>query len=120
MPQDLFNQLAKTLGRRKLAYLHVNEGETNKTYSDLPFDFNQVHLLFKESGGLYNMADNGNDKYRSESTKIDLVAFGIPFISNPDLVYRLEHNLPLNEANEKTFYGGDGEGYTDYPFYPKN
>mgnify|MGYP006074474047 FL=1 len=120
MPQDLFNQLAKTLGRRKLAYLHVNEGETDTTYSNLPFDFNQVHLLFKESGGLYNMADNGNDKYRSESTKIDLVAFGIPFISNPDLVYRLEHNLPLNEANEKTFYGGGAEGYTDYPFYPKN
>ena len=119
-PQDLFNQVAKTLGRKKLAYLHVNEGGTNNTHGKLPFDFNQVHLSFKDSGGFYNMADNGNDKHRSESTKIDLVAFGIPFISNPDLVYRLEHDLPLNEADEKTFYGGNEEGYTDYPFYPKS
>jgi N-ethylmaleimide reductase len=45
----------------------------------------------------------------------DLVAFGVPFISNPDLVERFKHNAPLNDADQSTFYGGDHRGYTDYP-----
>jgi N-ethylmaleimide reductase len=45
----------------------------------------------------------------------DLVAFGVPFISNPDLVERFKTNAPLNEPDQATFYGGDHRGYTDYP-----
>jgi N-ethylmaleimide reductase len=45
------------------------------------------------------------------------VAFGIPFLANPDLVYRFKNGLPLNEADQATFYGGSEAGYTDYPFY---
>ena len=45
----------------------------------------------------------------------DLVAFGKDFISNPDLVRRLREGAPLNPVNQKTFYGGGAEGYTDYP-----
>jgi N-ethylmaleimide reductase len=65
------------------------------------------------------MANNGYDKDLAESTTVDLVAFGVPFIANPDLVYRLEHGLPLNEPDQATFYGGDEKGYSDYPFYDK-
>jgi N-ethylmaleimide reductase len=43
----------------------------------------------------------------------DLVAYGKPYIANPDLVERFEHNLALAEADQDTFYSG--EGYTDYP-----
>ena len=46
----------------------------------------------------------------------DLVAFGRPFISNPDLVQRLRLDAPLTPPNHETFYGGGAEGYTDYPF----
>jgi N-ethylmaleimide reductase len=45
----------------------------------------------------------------------DLVAFGKPFISNPDLTRRLREGAPLNPADRSTFYGGGAHGYTDYP-----
>jgi N-ethylmaleimide reductase len=46
----------------------------------------------------------------------DCIAYGVPFIANPDLVARFKADAPLNEANSETFYGGSAEGYTDYPF----
>jgi N-ethylmaleimide reductase len=48
---------------------------------------------------------------------VDAVAFGRPFIANPDLPRRLAERLPLNEPVPETFYGGGAEGYTDYPAY---
>ena len=45
----------------------------------------------------------------------DLVAFGKPFISNPDLVRRLREGAPLNPWDKSTFYGGGEKGYIDYP-----
>jgi N-ethylmaleimide reductase len=45
----------------------------------------------------------------------DLVAFGKPFISNPDLVERLRVDAPLAALNRDTLYGGSAAGYTDYP-----
>jgi N-ethylmaleimide reductase len=47
----------------------------------------------------------------------DMVAFGRPFISNPDLVARLRRDVPLAESDHATFYGGDAKGYTDYPAF---
>lgn len=48
--------------------------------------------------------------------KADFIAFGKPFINNPDLVHRLQHNLPLNtELKTDLFYAAGPEGYTDYP-----
>jgi N-ethylmaleimide reductase len=44
----------------------------------------------------------------------DLVAFGRPFIANPDLVERLRLTTPLNTPDTATFYGGGAKGYTDY------
>jgi N-ethylmaleimide reductase len=45
----------------------------------------------------------------------DLVAFGVPFIANPDLVERLRSDAPLNKPDPTTFYGIGPNGYTDYP-----
>jgi N-ethylmaleimide reductase len=45
----------------------------------------------------------------------DAVAYGVPFISNPDLVERFRQDAALNEADSKSFYGGTEKGYTDYP-----
>ena len=45
----------------------------------------------------------------------DMVAFGVPFISNPDLVYRMQNELPLASANPLTYYSDGEVGYTDYP-----
>ena len=64
------------------------------------------------------MVNNGYDKPLAEEALKegdDLVAFGRPFISNPDLVRRLRENAPLNPGDKNTFYGGGAKGYTDYP-----
>ena len=50
-----------------------------------------------------------------ERDEADLVAFGVPFLANPDLPARLRLGAPLNAAIRATFYGGDARGYTDYP-----
>jgi N-ethylmaleimide reductase len=43
------------------------------------------------------------------------VAYGIPFIANPDLVERFRHGAPLADASTSTFYTSGKQGYTDYP-----
>jgi N-ethylmaleimide reductase len=45
----------------------------------------------------------------------DIVAFGVPYIANPDLVARLRLDAPLNKPDPATFYGEGPKGYTDYP-----
>ncbi len=50
-----------------------------------------------------------------DAGKGDLVAFGRPFLANPDLVERLRTGADLNEPDSATFYGGGAQGYTDYP-----
>jgi N-ethylmaleimide reductase len=50
-----------------------------------------------------------------QSGSADLIAFGRPFISNPDLVERLRVGAPLAEIDKATLYGGGEKGYTDYP-----
>jgi N-ethylmaleimide reductase len=45
----------------------------------------------------------------------DLVAFGVPYIANPDLVERYQQGAALNTPDPASFYGGDDHGYIDYP-----
>ena len=62
------------------------------------------------------MVNNGYDRPLAEEALKegdDLVAFGKPFISNPDLVRRLRENAPLNELDKAPRYGGGAQGYTD-------
>lgn len=57
--------------------------------------------------------DKGNKVL--EAGDADLIAYGKPFISNPDLVERFENNLELAEWDQDTFYTTGVKGYTDYP-----
>jgi N-ethylmaleimide reductase len=113
-PQSLFNHVAAALSGRGLAYLHVIEGDTGGAAVP-PLDYLAIKRLF---GGLF-MANNGFDKVRANEAiaqgRADLVAFGKPFISNPDLVTRLYLDMPLSPLNRETLYGGAEQGYTDYP-----
>jgi len=65
------------------------------------------------------MLNNGYDRALAEqklqSGEADLIAFGRPFISNPDLVERLRQNAPLAELDASRLYGGGEQGYVDYP-----
>ena len=46
-----------------------------------------------------------------------MIALGVPFLANPDLVSRFKNAYPLNTPDAETFYGGGEKGYTDYPLY---
>ncbi|MBP0614398.1 alkene reductase [Jiella mangrovi] len=114
-PEAVFTAYVKELSARKLAYLHVIEGATRGDRD--PHEF-KAWSLRQHFAGAYM----GNNNYtpdlaeeRLAKGEIDLACFGRPFISNPDLVTRIKLGAPLAEWDEKTFYGGDETGYTDYP-----
>jgi N-ethylmaleimide reductase len=113
-PQALFNYVADALNQFNLAYLHVVEGGMGGEVQ--AFDFNELRKHFNNA----YMANLGYDKTRGNaaiaSGHADVIAYGIPFIANPDLVERYKTDAALNEADGSTFYGGDAKGYTDYPF----
>ena len=115
-PQALFNYVTEQLNQFNLAYLHVVEGGIAGGGEAEPFDFVEMRKHFN---GSY-MANLSYDKARGSaaiaSGHADVIAYGVPFIANPDLVERYKTDAPLNEANSKTFYGGAEKGYTDYPF----
>ena len=116
-PQAHFNSFITQLNARNLAYLHILEGDMMSDARNV--DYRALRDAYK---GIY-MANNGYDKPRAQTSiangDSDLVAFGIPFLANPDLVYRFKNDLTLNDADQVTFYGGDETGYTDYPFAKK-
>jgi N-ethylmaleimide reductase len=114
-PQPLFDYIVDQLNALKLTYIHVIEGATGGPRDIAPFDYASLRKRFS---GAY-MANNGYDfelatKVLTEGAA-DLIAFGKPFISNPDLVERLKRGAPLNDWDKATFYGGGAKGYTDYP-----
>jgi N-ethylmaleimide reductase len=114
-PQALFNYVTEQLNQFNLAYLHVVEGGIHGGGVADPFDFDAMRKLCK----LPYMANLSYDKVRGNaaiaSGHADAVAYGVPFISNPDLVERFRQDAPLNEADSKSFYGGTEKGYIDYP-----
>ncbi len=113
-PQALFNHVAESLNPFNLAYLHVVEASMTND-APQPFDFAELRRAYH---GSY-MANGGYDKARGNaaigSGHADAVAYGVPFIGNPDLVERYRQDVPLNAADPNTFYGGAEQGYTDYP-----
>ena len=114
-PQPLFDYIVDGLDALKLAYIHVVEGATGGPRDIAPFDYAALRKRFTRA----YIANNGYDfelaNKQLESNAADLIAFGKPFISNPDLVERLKKGAPLNEWDKATFYGGGAKGYTDYP-----
>jgi len=113
-PQSLFNHVAEQLNTVHPAYLHAVE-VTMAGEVDHKVDMQQIRQRFN---GLY-IANGGYDKSRGNaaiaSGAADMIAYGIPYLANPDLPQRFKQNAPLNEADPTTFYGGDSHGYTDYP-----
>ncbi|MGI6246052.1 MAG: alkene reductase [Pseudochelatococcus sp.] len=123
-PQPLFEAFVRALAPLGLAYIHVVEGATGgaRDYrqGDKPFDYAALKDAYRQAGGEGAwIVNNGYTRELAqaavESGYADLVAFGKPFIANPDLVRRLRENAPLNTPDTATFYGGDDHGYTDYP-----
>ncbi len=107
--------LAEELGKRGLAYVHLNDNlQAGRSVLGEAFlrQFRQAY------GGTVILA-GGMTRERAlqlvEAGTIDLAAFGQPFIANPDLVERLQRNIALATPDRSTYYGGGEAGYLDYP-----
>jgi N-ethylmaleimide reductase len=118
--QALYGHVVQQLAPLKLAFLHLIEGQTGgaRDLSDkgvTAFDYAALRAVY---GGAW-MVNNGYSRAMAldavASGTADLVAFGKPFISNPDLVRRLREDAPLTKWVQATLYGGGAAGYTDYP-----
>jgi len=120
-PQPLFDYVVRQLARFGLAYVHIIEGATGgpRELADRPFDYAALKAAYRAAGGQGAwMVNNGYDlalANQAVADGADLVAFGRPFIANPDLVERLKRGGPFNEGDRATYYGGGEAGYTDYP-----
>jgi N-ethylmaleimide reductase len=114
-PTALFSHAVRELSRLGFAYIHAVEGSTGGPRDFGSFDFGALRKLW--SGAW--IVNNGYTREMAldavASGRADAVAFGKAFISNPDLPRRLREDRPLAAWDQKTFYGGGAEGYTDYP-----
>lgn len=117
---DTWLSLASALNDRDLAYVHLSDQLTIGAEA-IPDGFaNQFRQAYR--GTL--IAAGGFTRALAEAVledgDLDLIAFGRPFIANPDLVERMQNGWPLAEGDRTTFYGINGspaQGYTDYPAY---
>ncbi|MDI9848997.1 alkene reductase [Rhodoblastus sp. 17X3] len=114
-PQAVFDYLVGQLDARKLGYIHLIEGATGGPRDIAPFDFAALRKAFRGAYVANNSYDRALATQAVATGAADLIAFGRPFIANPDLVERLRRDAPLNALDVKTLYGGGAEGYTDYP-----
>ncbi len=115
-PAETYTYLTRSLNPLGLAYLHVGY-DSGYGRGTAP-SFNPIDLLRSIYTGTL-LAVGGFTKETGEAAidagRADLVVYGRPFISNPDLVERFRLNATLNPWDVRTFYGGNDHGYTDYP-----
>jgi N-ethylmaleimide reductase len=116
-PTETFGYLLRELSKLELAYAHV----TRVTAQDIAHGATTgvgPKELRKDFKGVLITA-GGFDRAQAEQAIAegwaDAVAYGVPFLSNPDLPRRLQENLALNTPDEATFYASGPKGYTDYP-----
>ncbi|WP_375434148.1 alkene reductase [uncultured Hymenobacter sp.] len=113
-----FSYVTEQLNKFGLAYLHVIEALPGHRMAAQPGQEPVAPTLRQIFNGPFIL--NGGYTQETaeaalENNEADLIAFGIPFISNPDLVERYQRGTALNDPDQATFYGGDDHGYIDYP-----
>jgi N-ethylmaleimide reductase len=116
---DQYGALATVLGGLNLAYIHLVDHSAMGAPKPAPATVAAIRTRFRAAGDGTLILSGGYDRDRAEadlqSGAADLIAFGRPFISNPDLVERLRRGAELTSHNEDTLYTPGAEGYTDYP-----
>ena len=116
-PMETFGHVLRELNHFELAYAHV----TQVTAQDVAHGAKdgvgprELRDCFRKplvtAGGFTR--ETGNQAL--DEGWADAIAFGVPFIANPDLPERFRRNAPLNPSDEATFYAAGPKGYTDYP-----
>ncbi len=115
-PVETFSYLTEQLSRRGLAYLCVAEPIAGPAV--VPADKRITPLLRRAFRGAF-VVNGGYDAQSGNAAiargEADLVAFGVPFLANPDLPARFKTGASLNTPDPATFYAGEEKGYLDYP-----
>ncbi|NVZ64175.1 alkene reductase [Pseudomonas gingeri] len=116
-PHQTYIEAIKVLEETGIAYLSIAEADWPNA-PDMPEAFRrEVRSTFSGKiiyAGLYT-AERGARLV--DAGLADLIAFGRPFIANPDLPQRIAQGWPLNALNPTNLYGGGEQGFTDYPLY---
>lgn len=107
-PSLLFSHVANALGQRRIAFLFVRESPSGDMTAVLKRQFGGPVIANQDY-------DFESASHALEAGTADAVAFGRPFISNPDLVKRFTTGAPLNPWVPETFYADGAKGYIDYP-----
>lgn len=107
----------KRLNDYPLAYLHVVEPITDVSQNEFAVKQIAKHYrpLYKGTLIICNYFDQKKGNSVLEDKEADLVAYGKPFIANPDLPVRFVKNAPLAVPDKDTFYTPGSKGYIDYP-----
>ncbi|MDI1442517.1 alkene reductase [Polyangium sp. 6x1] len=115
-PVETFTYIAQELGRLGLGYLHVTEAVSGK---GVPSAEQRISPLLRKAFQGAFIVNGGYDARAGEEAlsrdEADLVAYGVPFLANPDLPERFRREAPLNPPDVATFFTGEEKGYTDYP-----
>lgn len=119
--EETYLALSRELGARQVAYVHFVD--TSIFVPDDGTLTRQVRAFLAQARqelGRTPVVLAGDLSQHSAaeliaSGLIDIAAFGRPYISNPDLVERFRDGIPLARPNLETFFGGDANGYIDYP-----
>lgn len=121
--EEIWASIAAALGQRELAYVHLYY---QPVYTQAPVPAGFKAAFRKTLGGTVIAAGGFTREIAEialEADELDLVAFGVPYIANPDLVERMQNGWPLAESDRTTYYGVTGspeKGYTDYPAWEAN
>ena len=117
-PEALFSAAAAALSRIGIAFLELREPGVNGTFgrAEVAPVAPAIRAAFR--GPLVLNSDYGREtaQARLDAGEADAIAFGRPFLANPDLPKRFAEGIALNADNPRTWYSRGPEGYTDYPF----
>ncbi len=115
-PIATFTTAARSLNAFNLAYLHIMEALPGHMLAG-PGERVTPHIRQAYQGTL--MINGGYDAVTGEAAiannEADLIAYGIPFLANPDFTERIKRNAPLNPPDFATLYTPGAKGYNDYP-----
>ena len=117
-PVTLYVELAKLLEELKVPWIELREPYKPTSSGSVPTAPVSPAMRKHYSGKIVINSDHDwtDARHRIEGGHADAVSIGRLFIANPDLVTRLAVEAPLNYGDQRTFYEGGAEGYTDYPF----
>jgi N-ethylmaleimide reductase len=110
-----YSYLAEKLNVMNILYIHLVDPSFMDAHKTAASSVKMIRNKFKNTLILCGGYDCERAEKDLESGNGDLIAFGRPFISNPDLVTRMEKGLPITDPDRTTFYSSDEKGFTDYP-----